>query len=194
MKVAGSIHISPNKIQVNNQYPFDKEVVFNTPDDFIHLYKALGLNYPKFHKMDALSKLGFLAVELLKSVVDLSTYPNDQVSLLFQNSYASLDTDKKHQSNISDVNKSVSPAVFVYTLPNIMLGEIAIRNKIYGENLFTLAPQFSLSQFEQLVSSHFALNKAIGVIGGWVDLYEDMFEAQIFFINKNNSDNKFDIK
>ena len=29
-----------------------------------------------------------------------------------------------------------SPALFVYTLPNIVTGEIAIRNKYYGETSF----------------------------------------------------------
>ena len=29
----------------------------------IEAYKQLGLNYPKFHKMDAMCKLGFIATE-----------------------------------------------------------------------------------------------------------------------------------
>ena len=41
-------------------------------DDFLDsAFQALALNYPKFYKMDASSKLGFLAAEML--LKDIST-------------------------------------------------------------------------------------------------------------------------
>lgn len=194
MKVAAIVNIGIDKVLINNENAFVSEFSLQHPSDFINVYKALEIHYPKFYKMDALSKLGFLAVEILKLKRDFNSFPNDKISLIFQNSYASLDTDVNHQNNISHQDKTVSPATFVYTLPNIMLGEIAIRNKLFGENLFTLATQFSLTQFEQLVTSQFALNKADAVIGGWVDVYKEMFEVNVYFIDKDSTNNKIEIK
>src|SRR5690606_20180697 len=46
-----------------------------------------------------------------------------------------LESDNKHVASIFESeNALASPAIFVYTLPNIMLGEACIRHGITGEN------------------------------------------------------------
>ena len=81
-------------------------------------YKNLNIEYPKFFKMDALSKLAFLASEIL-----LNQEENDEnIALLFSNKSSSLDTDLKHQKTIQNKKDYFSsPAVFVYTLAYICL-------------------------------------------------------------------------
>ena len=57
--------------------------------------------------------------------------------MVFANSNSSLDVDIKHNASIADKEKYFpKPAVFVYTLPNIMLGELSIRHLLRGENIF----------------------------------------------------------
>jgi hypothetical protein len=63
MKKTDICTIENSKIVLN-------EVIFETPtenfSDFAkEAYKSLALNYPKFHKMDNLSKLAFLASEMI---------------------------------------------------------------------------------------------------------------------------------
>ncbi|MBU2884839.1 hypothetical protein KO507_03555 [Gilvimarinus agarilyticus] len=146
-------------------------------------YKSLGLNYPKFHKMDNLSKLGVLGVAMLSAQYDLSAYADDAIAMHFQNASASLDTDWVHQQNINE-GKAASPANFVYTLPNIVLGEIAIRNKWYGENLFVVADSFDLERWMKTNQVLFDQNKAEAVLGGWVEVLEEKFELELYFVVK----------
>jgi 3-oxoacyl-(acyl-carrier-protein) synthase len=125
----------------NNQIKKNSQIIFETPADatfreFIKsAYKNLDIDYPKFYKMDDLCKLAFIIFEyLVKDIPDFENINKKKSALIFGNTTSSLDTDLKHQQSISDSeNYFPSPAVFVYTLPNIMLGEIAIRHKIQGE-------------------------------------------------------------
>ncbi|MBB1546825.1 MAG: 3-oxoacyl-ACP synthase, partial [Capnocytophaga sp.] len=110
-------------------------VLFEAPEssfaDFAKkALKALKVEYPKFFKMDNLSKLAFLAAEAVLS--PLSAEAKSRTALLFANRAASLDTDLKHQATIANPQEYYpSPAVFVYTLPNICLGEISIRHQLH---------------------------------------------------------------
>ena len=56
--------------------------------------------------------------------------------LIKQNEHSCLETDIEHQEEVN--KQKASPAVFVYTLPNIVIGEISIRNKWFGESAFFL--------------------------------------------------------
>ena len=96
------------------------------------VYRDGNYSYPKFHKMDLLCKGGFIAAEkLLDEVCD-----DDSTALVFVNSCASVSVDKEYQQTIAENNFFPSPSLFVYTLPNIVIGEISIRHKLYGEGAF----------------------------------------------------------
>ena len=116
--------------------------------DFLkQLYQHLQLDYPKFYKMDNLCQLAFIASDLLlKDNKATERYRPEEISIVISNSSASLEIDTEHQGTISDKdNYFPSPAVFVYTLPNILIGEIAIRNLIKGENTFFIFDKFDVS-------------------------------------------------
>jgi hypothetical protein len=74
-------------------------------------------------------------VELLKTANHgLLNCEDDEVAMVFQSENGCLESDVNHQLEVN--KKSPSPAVFVYTLSNIVIGEISIRNKWYGESIF----------------------------------------------------------
>jgi len=75
------------------------------------------------------------------------------------NASSSLESDEKHQEFIRDRKKySPSPSVFVYTLPNIMAGEIAIRHKIKGENTVFIFERFDPGFIFHYISELFGTN------------------------------------
>jgi len=193
MKARAFIHINNGSIIANNNSLFAESKDHNGDINFDLLYKLLAISYAKYHKMDNLSKLGFLGVELLKLQIDFKEYDSGSISQIFTNSYSSLDTDVKHQHAINK-NKMPSPAIFVYTLPNIVMGEIAIRNKFYGENLFILADDFSPNDWLDLAMIQLNTGKAEAVLGGWIELFENKFDLRLYFLDNIKENGKYEIK
>ncbi|MGN0186555.1 MAG: beta-ketoacyl synthase N-terminal-like domain-containing protein [Paludibacteraceae bacterium] len=155
-----------------------KTVTLSGTDDFAvrirDEYRALHAPNLKFFKMDDQCKLGYVCVEKLLADVDLPTDAT-RTAVIVSNRSASLDTDLKHQS-LLDMGDAVSPAVFVYTLPNIVSGEICIRHHIQGENTFFVQSEpggFALCYAELLL--HWRLVDY--VIFGWCDRLRDRYEA-----------------
>lgn len=170
------------------------------------IYKQYIGNYPKFYKMDQLCKLGFVASELLlqaeteilenKSTVAAKQTDEAMVSsekmarqdravVLFNHS-SSVDADRKYMATISDKdNYFPSPSVFVYTLPNIVTGEIAIRNKYQGETSFYILPKRNDKQMEEVLQTTFCDLQTQSVLTGWID-YEDTshFEAELWIVER----------
>jgi len=152
------------------------------------IYKHLGIKYPKFHKMDELSKLGFVASEMLLQNEDvkevLSHIKKEEIGLILQNSDSSVDVDRRFYDSIVDEEKHFpSPALFVYTLPNIVLGEISIRNKFMGENgLFIFEnynPQFGVNYINTL----FEKGKIKACVGGWFNANNGEYDAFLYLLN-----------
>lgn len=141
-------------------------------------YKHLGIDYPKFFKMDALSKLAFLGMEYL-----LPTLPSEEkedMALLFANHSASLDTDLRHQASIEDPkNYYPSPAIFVYTLPNICLGEVAIRHNLKTENSFFVFDQYPEDFFDSYSQYLFQEGIAKKVLCAWIELMAEDYKLLI---------------
>lgn len=151
------------------------------------VYRSRIGDYPKFYKMDELTKLGFLAAELLlqadgvqPSDEDTAAHGEgeDRAIMLFGRS-GSVCNDRKYQQTIDDVdNYFPSPAIFVYTLPNIVTGEIAIRNHYHGETAFYLLPRRNETVIRQMTEALLCDGAACSVISGWVDYESDnQFEA-----------------
>jgi hypothetical protein len=147
-------------------------------------YQHLEMNYPKFFKMDNLSKLAFLGAELLlKSENDTSKENN--TALVFANKSSSLDTDVKYQNSISDPeNYYPSPAVFVYTLPNICLGEISIKHQLKSENSFFIFADYNPVFMEKYSSILLQTQKADKVLCGWVEYYNEEYKAFLYLVDK----------
>lgn len=168
--------IENNKIVLNGETVFKIE-----PTDFgdfsKQVYRNFDMQYPKFFKMDALSKLAFLGSELLLSPIT-STDKENNIALVLANNSSSLDTDVKYQESISDKeNYYPSPAVFVYTLPNICLGEISIRHQLKSENSFFIFDAFNTEFMSNYSNILLNSNKADIVLCGWVEFFNDNYKA-----------------
>lgn len=157
----------------------------NSPSAFFsEVYKKLGLNYPKFHKMDNMCKLGFITAEAAlqgSRIFEKNNYEN--IGIILTNKSSSLDTDRTHQLSINEAEKYLpSPSVFVYTLPNIIIGEIAIKNKIIGENSFFVTDAFDEKLL--LIQNNLLLNQthSTALISGWVDYDNGVCDALIYLV------------
>lgn len=145
-------------------------------------FKNLALDYPKFYKMDQLSKLAFIAADYLLT----NKSEEEDIAIILANRSGSLDTDVKHWNSIRDAaNYYPSPAVFVYTLANICIGELCIRHRLLSENAFFVSESYdSLSQknyAEYLLLS----GKANRVLCGWVEVFEDNYKAVLYTVEKS---------
>jgi hypothetical protein len=176
----------------NRQIIIDGKVLVedktNDLEDFLmQAYTSLQLAYPKFYKMDTLSKLGFLAAEMLLQNRELTKeYTPENIALVLSNAHASLDTDLKYTES---AKTQASPALFVYTLSNIVAGEICIRHKIKGENAFFVSSEFDpqlLTDYVSIVLSPNAQSPMPNAcIAGWVDVLGEHHDVFLYLCEKN---------
>ena len=156
------------------------------------LYRTHVGDYPKFFKMDTLSKLGFVASEMLLKDEGQERFVSreDRAVVLF-NKTASLQADTNYQATIQDPeNFFPSPAAFVYTLPNIVTGEIAIRNKYYGETSFIVMESCDAHIMARQLMNAFQDMMTQSIFGGWLDCNdENHFEARLLLVEKQQFDN-----
>lgn len=178
----------------NNKVALNKSVLYNCEESFDFLefikaaYRSMDIKYPKFFKMDGLSKLAFLASEVLLSKEKLNPEEENNIAIVFSNKSSSLDTDKKHQESIQDKdNYYPSPAVFVYTLPNICIGEISIKHKLYSENSFFIFDSFNAQYLLDYTNSLLSANKASEVLCGWVEFDGITYEAFLYLVSKEGT-------
>jgi len=107
------------------------------------------------------------------------------------NSSSSLDTDIAHNETIRD--RSVyfpSPSVFVYTLPNIVIGEICIKNKIKGESAFLISEKFDAKLLYDYVEEMFDQERVEACLCGWVEVMGDNCSAMVALAEKSMADMK----
>ncbi len=178
--------ISNHVVYKNGQAVFEnKETALS--DFLVSVYRHLDMQYPKFHKMDNLSKLGWLANEvLLKDSFDAAKYEPEVIGVVLSNANSSLDTDIKY---LETTKEMASPALFVYTLPNIVIGEISIRYKFKGENAFFITESFDAPFIQQYVNNLMNSDTMQCCICGWVELLGNSYKAALFLIEKDKSAN-----
>ncbi len=152
------------------------------------LYKRFELNYPKFFKMDKLCKLGILATELLiRNTPGFDTFAKNEIALVFANNASSLESDRIHANAIADKeNYFPSPSVFVYTLPNIVTGEIAIKHKITGENSFFVSEHFDAALMQTYAEILLQNSSTSTVVGGWINADGKDLDAFVYCVKNLN--------
>jgi len=177
--------ISRNKIIKNGETVFEKTGPVGSFLDAA--YAQYEISYPKFHKMDNLCKLGFLAAEfVLQGSVPGKKQDETGTGIFLSNSHASLDIDLKYAKTIYT---GASPALFVYTLPNIVIGEISIRHQFKGENAFFVFKHFDGKFMAEYVNGLFDNKLINNCICGWVDILKEDYRAILFLIEKDNPGN-----
>ncbi|WP_448699561.1 beta-ketoacyl-[acyl-carrier-protein] synthase family protein [Mucilaginibacter sp. AW1-3] len=184
--ITSSCIISNHTVCKNNEVVFTDKTA-DTPTFLNALYKHLNLSYARYYKMDNLNKLGWLCSEiLLKDSFNKGMYQPEDVGIILANANASLDTDKRYQVSIGD---DPSPSLFVYTLPNIITGEICIRNNFKGEDAFFLSDSFDTGFIINYVSNLLDTGVLQTCICGWVELLGDEYKAALFLVEKMENSN-----
>ena len=157
------------------------------------LYRAHIGDWPKFYKMDTLSKAGFVATELLLRKVGERRCGSEEFvrsrAIVLFGSTASLCADRNYQETIQDKeNYYPSPALFVYTLPNIVTGEIAIRNHWRGETSFYVLEEPDASQMAFHLACSFQDAETESILAGWVDSrMTDDFQVFMTLISREDA-------
>lgn len=139
------------------------------------LYKRYVGDYPKFYKMDRLSQLGFIASELLLQAEGRERFKDcDDRAIILFNHASSIMADRQYLSSIETPGQFFpSPSLFVYTLPNIVAGELAIRNHYHGETTFCILPERQDEVMRLVLQACCQDETTRSILGGWVDYQDD---------------------
>lgn len=139
------------------------------------LYKRAVGDYPRFYKMDLLSRLGFLTAELLLKVdEDNDKTEISECAVVLFGRHGSVVADRNYLRTIATPeNFYPSPERFIYTLPNIVTGEIAIRHQLHAETTFIYLPRYNESELQRLVQVCAERLPSKYLLTGWVDAEND---------------------
>jgi len=161
------------------------ELKFSDSSEITEFYRSLRVDYPKFFKMDNLSKLGFVASEMLLKDAENRFEPREDIAVICFNRSSSLETDTQYEATIArNDNYFPSPSLFVYTLPNIVMGEIAIRNKFFGETSFYILENYDFEKIMQIVENTFSDKTINEALVAWIECFENIFEVKMFLVER----------
>ena len=175
-----SVRITPNGVSIDG---LPRESHGEGMSLITDIYKRYLDDNPKYYKMDPLCRLGYIATELLLMAENSpGDTPRNDRAVVFFNGSSSIMADMVYEKSIEDKdNYFPSPSAFVYTLPNIVIGEIAIRNHYQGETSFYILNQRNDDIIEQVVEASFIDKDTTSMISGWLDYQDDThFEADLF--------------
>lgn len=151
------------------------------------LYRQYIGDYPRYYKMDALSRLGFVAAELLLR----AAYGNGQrdcgdCAMVLFNHTSSIVADRAYWASVRDEEiRFPSPSAFVYTLPNMVTGEVAIRFGSHGEtSLYQLCRRNDLLM-RQILAATATDRDAMHIVSGWIDCQDERHFIADLTIAKN---------
>lgn len=173
--VLRTVLVESSRILLNDKEVYSSE--FDDFQDFIRsAFKTVCAPNMKFYKMDSLSKLGYVASEVLLDGIE---YCEEDCGLILSGVYGSLDTDIRHQQIIdTETDASASPAVFVYTLPNVVEGEISIRHHIKGENTWFWSDDRTLSDVREYAVLSMSAQDMKYCIVGHIDFLNGRYFAK----------------
>jgi hypothetical protein len=169
--------------RIGNPFGLVFQSKHNSLNDFLlQAYDALKLDYPKYFKMDRLSKLGLLASEIvLENHLTKGNFEPESVAIVLANAHSSLDTDLQYQQTLKTI---ASPSLFVYTLPNIIMGEISIRQGIKGEGAFFISERFDAGFMSSYVSMVLEQPQIKSCVAGWIDVLGEHHDVFLYLVQK----------
>ena len=149
------------------------------------LYKSRIGDWPKFYKMDLFSRLAFTAAELLIQKETKEEQEEIHDIILFNRS-SSVIADRNHLATLGDEeNFFPSPSIFLYTLPNVVTGEIALKHSYTGETSLYILNDRNEALISQIIEASMATSRSRRLIAGWVDCSdENTFEADLKILTK----------
>lgn len=174
-------HISNFSIQRNGEKLFQSRDRKSSEDFLNQAYSVLNLDYPKFYKMDVLSRAGLIASEIISGHWK-NLYQSNEVAVILSNSNASLEVDSKFAASLKTFP---SPSLFVYTLPNIVIGEICIRHGWKGENAFFVSEEFDPGLLKNYVDMVLENPSTSACLAGWIEMNENLQDVFLYLADKN---------
>ena len=186
MKICRYVTIRPDAVTLNGApVPVESQGMALLAE----LYRTYVKDYPKFFKMDLLSKLGVAATELLVGGESGRFTPREDRAVLLFSRTGPLCNDRNYQHTIAEGEYFPSPALFVYTLANIVTGEIAIRNKYAGDTTAYELAAFSPEPFVAAVRAAFDDRVTASAVCGWAEAPDpDHFEAFLMLVQRDAPD------
>ena len=176
IRTLSEVKITPTSLIVDGNI---EDVASTGKNLLTEIYKSYVGDYPKFHKMDVFTKLAFLAADIVTQR-GVDDHDENRAVILF-NSSSSIVADRNHIATFDKEGEFYpSPSVFLYTLPNIVTGEISIKHGYKGETSLYILNDYNEKIINSIVESTFAQSSVKTMITGWVDCKsEDDFEANI---------------
>ncbi len=168
----------------NGQIIADGQTILSSTPDFDtfirNAYHTHCQPNMKFFKMDDISRLAYVGSEII--LADLADEKRANMGILFTNTSSSLDTDLIYCS--MQEKGEENPARFVYTLPNIMIGEVCIRHHIFGETLFVASD----NNYDHMYLTNLATNilHSDTILCGRVEKLKDKYSLCLSLITKQD--------
>lgn len=147
-------------------------------------YRALADPNMKFSKMDDLCKLAYVASCELLAGDGPTARPSGSAWCWPTAAHRSTATCAIRPSSTPDDGGGASPAVFVYTLPNIMLGQIAIKHGLKGESTFFAFPDKSCNFIRKYAEGLIAQGRMDAVVWGWCELCGGEYDCELTLTEK----------
>ncbi len=163
----------------------DGHLLYETAEQDIHaialaLYQQSGIGYPKFFKMDILSRVAFLAAEWALPIA--LTVDRDKTATVLSSASGCLEVDHRFDESRQTL---ASPSLFVYTLPNIMLGEIDIRHGFKGEQMCTISESADPAWLDFYVSDLLQHRGTEACLCGHIEAAADKLSATMLWVSKD---------
>jgi hypothetical protein len=105
----------------------------------------------------------------------------DRIGLVLHNADASLDTDLRYAASVA---VAPSPSLFVYTLPNVVVGEVCIKNNFKGHNAFFIFEAYEPGFLHAHVREVLLEGMADACLCGWTEVFGDRQEALLFLVER----------
>jgi len=177
-QVISSIRISEERISSKMRPGLLLAPPFSAAD----VYRQAEMNYPKFFKMDPLCRWAFVGAELLCGHGEEAVYTahdKEKIAVVLATANGCLEVDKQYQESMQQI---ASPGLFVYTLPNIMLGEISIRHGFKGEQLCLVQESFDAAEMCFAVADLLCKRGMEACLCGWINLTGQKPDVRLWWV------------
>lgn len=183
MFIHSYIRILGEHLNINN-------VAYNVPanslDLFKHLVSMCANTSPKWYKMDKASAIINVSAALLLNETKTDQVDSYDKGIVLYNSLSSYIGDIAFEATRLDQNPS--PSCFVYTLPNIAIGEICIRHHFKGYNHFIICNSFDEANICEDILYLSEKQQLTLCIGGWADVLDNKTDLLLILINNTKSE------
>ncbi|MBS1781530.1 MAG: hypothetical protein JSS78_00520 [Bacteroidetes bacterium] len=158
------------------------------------LFRSQAFNYAKFFKMDQLCKWAWLGTELLLNRIESSikqSYNKSQIAVVFVTAEGCMEVDKRYRQSMHTIP---SPALFVYTLNNIMLGEVCIRHGFKGEQACLSSKDFDADELFFWAADLLTHRGMDACLLGWINMSNHQPDLCLFWVTQSGKGQPFSIQ